>query len=234
MKYLIILAVLFFSSCTQIKRNPSSTASVLYIGDSQSEGYLGGLVYKHLKDISKVQDIRLFGIGSSSPRHWGDPRSSKNSMWLCKRSGRMNDKSRIPMNDKICAGTEGESSFSFLNKTKSDLVIFQFLGNSMGFNETYIQNKIENLLSALNQEQECLFITSPPYYKSLKEKNKLRSKTQEFFLSAIGSRCRVVKGVSEETLATYAKQRDNYLGDKIHLSKKGANEFFKMIIPELP
>lgn len=138
------------------------------------------------------------------------------------------------MKKEICAGTKGESSFSYLNSKKSDLVIFQFLGNSMGFNESYINKKVNLLLSELSQEQQCLFITSPPYYKDLVSKNELRATTQEFFIKAIGSRCRVVKGITEHSLQNYAHQRDNYLGDRIHLSKKGAQEFFKLIVPELP
>lgn len=192
------------------------------------------MVYKHLNEIAKVKDIRVFGVGSSSPRHWGDERTSKNSKWLCKRKGRKNNQSGVSMKKEVCKGQTNESAFSYLNSSKPEMVIFQFLGNSMGFNESYIAKKVGNLLNALDENQKCLFVTSPPYYKDLVEKNKLRIKTQDFFLSAIGSRCSVVAGVSEETMNTYATERDNYLGDRIHLSKKGASEFFKMILPELP
>ncbi|MBK24637.1 MAG: hypothetical protein CME70_11635 [Halobacteriovorax sp.] len=231
---LAILLSLIFASCSQFKRAPSSVSSVLYIGDSQSEGFLGGMVYKHLKESSKIEEVRLYGVGSSSPRHWGDERDSKNSKWLCKRNGRKNDSSRVPMKNEVCLSTNGDSAFKYLNRKKPQLVIFQFLGNSMGFNENYISKKVGNLLGALSDEQQCLFITSPPYYKDLIEKNKLRVETQEYFLKAIGSRCKVLKGVTEESLATYAHDRENYLGDRIHLSKKGASEFFKMILPLLP
>lgn len=234
MKLIMTLLLLTLVSCIQAERNPSSVNSVLYIGDSQSEGYLGGMVYRHLNEVSKVKNIRLFGIGSSSPRHWGDSRDSKNSKWLCKRSGRKNDRSRVPMKDEICAGINNESAFSFLNAKKNDFVVFQFLGNSMGFNENYINEKIGNLLNDLGNEQQCLFITSPPYFKDLVERNELRQKTQDFFLKAIGSRCKVVKGITDLTLQTYARERDNYLGDRIHLSKKGAATFFELIAPELP
>ncbi len=233
MKIALILC-LILSSCSGFNRTPSSINSILYIGDSQSEGYLGGMVFEHLDKISKVKKINLYGVGSSSPRHWGDKRSSKNSKWLCKRKGRKNSSSRVPMKGEICLSTNGESAFGYLNRDKPGLVIFQFLGNSMGFNQNYISEKVGNLLGALTDEQQCLFITSPPYYKDLVEKNKLRVETQEFFIGAIGSRCKVVKGVTKESLQTYAHDRDNYLGDRIHLSKKGASEFFKMILPELP
>lgn len=231
---LVLISMLIFSSCALSSRKPSSTQSVLYIGDSQSEGYLGGIIYEHLKKVSQVPKIKLIGVGSSSPRHWGDNRSSKNSKWLCKRSGRLNNKSAVKMKKVICDYSDQKPIFTKLNENNPDLVIFQFLGNSMGFNESYISKKIGNLLGALADSQQCLFITSPPYYKDLVEKNKLRIKTQDYFVKAIGNRCTIIKGVTEETLKDYAFKRENFLGDRIHLSKKGALAFFDMIKQDLP
>ena len=138
------------------------------------------------------------------------------------------------MKKNLCSHSGEDSIFSKLNEKKADMVVFQFLGNSMGFNESYISKKINNLLGALDESQTCLFITSPPYYKDLVEKNELRLKTQDYFVKAIGSRCKIVEGVTAETLKGYAFNRKNYLGDRIHLSKQGAANFFEMIKQDLP
>ena len=229
---LLTIFLLSFISCSHKERGPSSIQSLLYIGDSQSEGYLGGMVYKHLSP--NIRDLNVFGFGSSSPRHWWDEQTTNNSKWLCKRKGRHNLKGNIKIKGKACIGDEKSSAFENLNKNKPDFVVFQFLGNSMGFNKDYIHSKVKKLLDALDEKQQCLFITSPPYYKDLVEKNKLRVETQEFFIEAIGSRCKMVKGVTEETLNGYAFDRENYLGYRIHLSKKGAAAFFEMIKSSLP
>ena len=232
MRKILLICSLLLIGCTHKDRAPSSVKSLLYIGDSQSEGYLGALVYNHLR--GHIQELNVFGFGSSSPRHWGDHQNSKNSKWLCKRKGRHNLKSSIIIKPFACVSPKENSAFINLNKTKPDFVVFQFLGNSMGFNENYINGNVNNLLNDLDEKQQCLFVTSPPYYKDLVEKNILREKTQEFFIEAIGSRCKIVKGVNQESLKGYAYDRDNYLGDRIHLSKKGAAALFEMIKSSLP
>ncbi|MFT6068187.1 MAG: hypothetical protein ACJAT2_003763 [Bacteriovoracaceae bacterium] len=227
-----LVSLFLLVSCTHKVRSPSSVKSLLYIGDSQSEGFLGEMIYQHLSP--SIKDLNVFGFGSSSPRHWGDEQTTNNSKWLCKRKGRHNLKRSIPIKAFACKGDKSSSAFENLNSAKPDLVVFQFLGNSMGFSEKYIHSKVTKLLEALDDKQECLFITSPPYFKDLVEKNKLRVETQDYFVSAVGNRCKIIKGVSEETLNGYAFERENYLGDRIHLSKKGAAAFFEMIRPSLP
>lgn len=234
MRYLLILTLFVFYSCTSTERQPASAyKSVLYIGDSQSAGYLGRYVYDHLVESFDKDKIQVYGIGSSSPRHWGDPGTSKNGKWLCKRSGRFNTNFNIPLNERLCAGDENKSAFHFVNRSKPDLVVFQFLGNSMGFNGAYIKKKVKQLLDEI-EGQDCIFITSPPYYKDLAEKNKLRIETEKHFKEAVGNRCQFVQGMSEENLATFLLERDHYVGDKIHLSKKGAKVFFEQVRPFLP
>ncbi len=232
MKKTLMICSILLASCTHKERTPSSVKSLLYIGDSQSEGFLGELVYKHLSP--NVKDLNVFGFGSSSPRHWGDELKSKNSKWLCKRKGRHNLNRSIAIKPFACTGSSRTSAFENLNSEKPDFVVFQFLGNSMGFNKKYINSKVTKLLTSLDDKQQCLFITSPPYYKDLVEKNELRVTTQEYFIEAIGSRCKIIKGVNEETLKGYAFDRENYLGDRIHLSKKGAAAFFEMMRASLP
>jgi lysophospholipase L1-like esterase len=230
MNYLLTCFLVFsISSCNIGSRSPSSRPSVLYIGDSQSASYLGGIIHKHLLKNFEERDIYLYGVGSSSPRHWSATRNEKGGKWLCSRKGRFNGSKGIPLNEKICRGEKENMIYSYLNLKKPDYVIFQFLGNSMGFNGPYIKEKITKLLN-----QDCLFITSPPYFHELKDKNLLRKQTENYFLAAIKDRCRLVSGMTDENLKGFAKDRDNYLGDKIHLSSKGADEFFKQIKPQLP
>ena len=234
MKYLIILILFVSFSCSTKERTPASSyKSVLYIGDSQSAGHLGRYVFDHLSKTFDAKDIQVYGIGSSSPRHWGDPGNTKNGEWICKRTGRFNTEFEIPLKDKICSENKDKSAFHHVNKNKPDLVIFQFLGNSMGFSGSYIKEKVKQLLDEI-QGQDCIFITSPPYYKDLEEKNKIRVETEKHFKDAIGERCQFVQGMSEENLATFLLERDHYVGDKIHLSKKGAGVFFEQIRPFLP
>ena len=234
MNYLLTCLIVFsISSCSVGFRAPSSRPSVLYIGDSQSAGYLGGIIHQHLLKNFQERDIFLYGIGSSSPRHWSATKDEKSGKWLCSRKGRFNGSKGIPLNEKICRGEKENMIYSYLNRNKTDYVIFQFLGNSMGFNGPFIKEKVTKLLNDLGN-QDCLFITSPPYYHELKDKNILRKQTEEHFLAAIQDRCRVVKGMTDENLKGFANDRENYLGDKIHLSSKGADEFFKQIKPQLP
>jgi hypothetical protein len=234
MKYLIPFILFVSFACTTAEREPASSyKSVLYIGDSQSAGHLGRFVFDHLSKSFEKKDIQVYGIGSSSPRHWGDPGTSKNGRWLCKRSGRFNSYFNIPLNEKLCSGDENKSAFHHVNRKKPDLVIFQFLGNSMGFNGSYIKKRVKQLLDEI-EGQDCIFITSPPYYKDLAEKNKLRIETEKHFKDAVGERCQFVQGMSEENLSTFLLESDHYVGDKIHLSKKGASVFFEQVRPFLP
>ena len=232
---ILIFIILFLFSCTHAHRNPSSPASkVLHIGDSQTAGYFGKFLYEHFKKEGHFESIRVFGVGSSSPRHWSAPQQEKNGQWLCERKGRLNLQFEVPLKDSICPKEPEVSAFSLLNKEKDSFVIFQFLGNSMGFSEDYIKSKIQILLSELSPTQECLFITSPPYYHELEERNQLRTKTEEFFISAIGDRCTIYRGMNQDNMNTFRYQRDHYLGDRIHLSQKGALNFYKQIAPYLP
>lgn len=233
MKLLLILLCLV--SCSQAERRPNSTPSqILHIGDSQSAGYFGKILHDHLQDSERFESIRVFGIGSSSPRHWSALQKEKNGQWLCQRKGRYNQQFPIPLKEKVCSQRMEESAFTHLNKGKKDFVIFQFLGNSMGFNEEYIREKVQLLLSELSPSQECLFLTSPPYFHELEERNELRVKTEKYFVKAIDKRCTLYRGMNRDNMNHFRYQRENYLGDRIHLSQKGAQEFFKQILPYLP
>ena len=226
-KYLFF-TFFFTSICTS-----SASESILYIGDSQSAGHLGSYVHSHLKEKNPHKTIKVFGIASSSPRHWSDSIDSKNGSWLCQRKGRFNDQFNISLNKKICSGQSDKSAFHYLNKERPDLVIFQFLGNSMGFNESYIHKKVKELLSEL-KNQSCLFITSPPYYVDLQERNILRLKTESYFIKAIGARCDIVKGMSQQNMDDFRHKRAYFAADKVHLSKLGAEVFFQQIKLKIP
>ncbi|PIP94440.1 MAG: hypothetical protein COW00_16560 [Bdellovibrio sp. CG12_big_fil_rev_8_21_14_0_65_39_13] len=230
----LFISTLFLFSCSMAKRQTASENNeVLFVGDSQTAGALGELVHEHLKNHLPVESFEVYGIGSSSPRHWGKARNSKDGQWLCNRKGRYNASYEIPLKKKLCKGPEDQSIFSYINRFNSNLVVFQFLGNSVGFSESQIKKNINELLSSLGN-QDCLFITSPPHYIELEEKNKVRLETEKYFLNAIGSRCRVIRGMSEENLKFFQYQRDYYLNDKIHLSKIGAQVFFEQFKKSLP
>ena len=79
-----------------------------------------------------------------------------------------------------------------------------------------------------------MFITSPPNYIEREAKNKIRFRAQSYFLEAIGDRCKVVKGMTEENMKNFATVRENYAKDKVHMSTRGARAFFEQIIDSLP
>jgi len=195
-----ICSLLILTSCasqTQKRLPASSVSSVLYIGDSQSAGPLGALVYEHLQQNFHDDDIRLYGVGSSSPRHWASLLSSQDNRkymkWLCskKRRGRIALKTKVFMQNTLCGGSGDESVFSYLNQGQPDLVVFQFLGNSMKVQPLEIRNHIHNLLGQLGEGQKCLWITSPPYYRGANGKftkrNQKRVATEDVFVEAIES-----------------------------------------------
>ena len=223
-----IPALLLFIQFNSYSNTPHFQESVLFIGDSQTEGYLGEMTYDFLMDDKRVGKIALYGVGSSSPRHWADARGSKNSEWLCQRKARYNNQLRVNLTQNLCPPNKEGSIFQHLNEKKPELVVFQFLGNSMGFSESYINDKVQMLFAKMEDHQRCLFITSPPYYKELVEKNKLRLKTQDYIAKAAGSRCKIILGYTNTSYPKFAMERDNYLSDRIHLSKKGALLFFNM------
>ncbi|GAB4020492.1 MAG: hypothetical protein Fur0010_23080 [Bdellovibrio sp.] len=232
MKYLLLLVFVLFS-CSSMKRSPSSQSRILFIGDSQTAGNLGKYTYQHLSNQFSDSEIELYGIGSSSPRHWASTTAAKEGQWLCSQNGRINGKTDIPVRERLCQGPENQSIYAYLNRKKSDYVIFQFLGNSMGFSKEHITEKINLLLAELGN-QECLFITSPPFFYELEEKNQLRKTTEDYFIQAIGNRCKVFAGMSRENFEVFAKDKKNYLKDRIHLSEQGAENFFKQFKDLLP
>ena len=230
----LFIGVFFLFSCSMGQRQTASeNKEVLFVGDSQTAGSLGELVHDHLKNHLPAESFEVYGVGSSSPRHWGKERKSKDGQWLCKRTGRYNASYEIPLKRKLCSGTEDQSIFSHINRFRSNLVVFQFLGNSVGFSESQINKNINELLNSLGN-QDCLFITSPPHYFELEEKNKVRHETENYFIKAIGSRCKVIRGMSEENLKVFQYQRNYYLNDKIHLSQAGAQAFFEQFKNSLP
>ena len=123
----------------------SKESSVLYIGDSQSAGHLGRNVYKHLNKTFEGNNIELFGISSSSPRHWGAIKTSKNGVWICDRVGRHNLSYEIPLFTNICIGEDDQSAFGYLNSFKPEYVIFQFLGNSAALDKNSIKKRCSAL-----------------------------------------------------------------------------------------
>ncbi|MCP4911683.1 MAG: hypothetical protein GY909_01080 [Oligoflexia bacterium] len=212
----------------------SANDRLLFIGDSQTEGFLGNIVHQHLKRNSTYKDIKVIGVGGSSPRHWADKKDSRSAQWLCERTGRVDQNSNIPMAPLLCPQGSSSSAFEVINSESTMYVIFQFLGNSMGRSEDFIKSKVESLLGSLRSDQKCLFTTSPPYFKELTERNILRRRTQDYIVSAIQGRCDVVIGFTDETLNNFASKRDYYLEDKIHLTYKGAMAFFEMFKAKLP
>lgn len=212
---------------------PCAEASVLYIGDSQSAGYLGHLVFKDLIKRYAEDEVKVFGVGSSSPRHWSSAPTEKNGKWLCQRKGRMNSNYQISLKNYICKGPKNQPIYKTLLSQKPDVVIFQFLGNSVGFNNNYVKGKVKKLIDSLNHEK-CLFLTSPPNYYEFTERNKKRASTEQAIVDAAGTRCQVYRGMQNGNLQGFAKNRDFYAGDKIHLTRKGAEAFFAQIQPYLP
>jgi hypothetical protein len=251
---LFIITVI--TACTGLNREPSSVnenSTILYIGDSQSAGFLGGLVFHELSNRFKEEHINVYGVGSSSPRHWADSIKGKSGKWLCdsKRRGRFNKNYQIDLKSRICNVKGNESIYGSLNSKKPDYVVFQFLGNSMNQSNKSIDRNIKSLLGNLGN-QECLFVTSPPFYHgdvnpnktnlskvekkyiSLIEKNKHRLVTENRIINAVDGRCTIVRGMIGNDMIKFSHDRENYAGDAIHLSRKGAANFLKHFKNSLP
>jgi hypothetical protein len=237
MKWIIFIAffLVSFVGCSGNQRKfSSSDQSLLWIGDSQTAGSLGKLFYDHYIESKDYNQVHVYGVPSSSPRHWSSVSWKKSGSWLCNMKGRHNNKHWIPLKKEICPSDPDQSIYAHLiEKHRPSHVVFQFLGNSMGRSKTFITEKVGALLSSLSEDQHCTFITSPPYYKTLVERNELRAKTQEYFLDAIKERCDLVVGVTDETMKSFATQRSYFAKDKIHLSKEGAKVFYNYIIAQL-
>jgi lysophospholipase L1-like esterase len=234
MKYLtLILIITSFSSCSSLKsRGPTSEnihsgEKILYIGDSISAGPLGSLIYEHLSArVGEKGSVNLYGVVSSSPRHWAPAKKSKGAKWLCKQKGRKNSKYPTSVTKDICPRRRSVSPIRHLaKKNEPTLVIFQFLGNSMGMSESSIKRNVTSLIDQV-PGAKCIFITSPPYHQSINSQNTKRLQTANRFLKAVDNRCEVFNGMAKERLEKFRENRDYYAGDKKHLSKKGAAVFF--------
>ena len=250
--YSLVVLFLFTYSCTQLstkdKRLPSNgTVRILHIGDSQTKGPFGKLLFDHLS--TRGNEVHVLGVSSSSPRHWASVKGERASNWLCKQTSRYNDstyKSHISMKDSLCLDRlPNESVFKkSLDSYRPDLVIFQFLGNSMGRSQKKIKKSIHALLNTLSDEQGCIFITSPPYYKDLVERNKKRAQTHSYFLDALSSfsdepRCDVIEGFKMPSFSSqsdyfYTIKNGKKRGDGMHFNKKGARRYLDYIIDYLP
>jgi|GEM_PF-3165556 len=230
-------------SCSSTKhRVPSSIyQTVLWIGDSQTHGNLGKLVYPLMTSKYGESNIELYGVGSSSPRHWSQTRSanSEHFDWMCDqwRYGRINKSGNGPVKGTLCETAEGAlipeglSVFDHVNRSKPDLVVFQFLGNSMGWSQEAINQNVGNLLKSLDDRQECIFISSPPFLAELVEANVLRAQTELFLANAVGDRCHFVYGM--QVASNMRDVRSFYNDDRIHLSPSGAEHFYNLIKNQL-
>lgn len=248
----LYLLIFLISSCTHNpKRNLSSRPeTVLHIGDSQSEGYLGRVLHNHYNKEFKKENIRVYGVASSSPRHWANLRNTDFGSWLCQvRTGRFNLKIYKDISKKICDGSFKQSAFEYVNQHKPDVVTFQFLGNSMNRDYAEVRGNVRKLLGQLGREQRCIFITSSPHYVFFKESNKGRVELEREYIKAIGDRCEIAKGMEEKNLERFSTTARNYgkmrkrsldgkkveiPGDGKHLSLTGAKTFYGLIKHKLP
>ncbi len=222
----LITLFLVFSFC--FSKNVHAD-SLLYIGDSQTAGFLGQMVFDKVSSVLKPEDIRVYGVSSSSPRHWAGSPNSKSGAWLCRQKGRINDQRGTKLRSRICNNTDQNLPiFTHINSLKPKYVVFQFLGNSVNFDKAFVQRKVTSLLRNLDN-QKCLFITSPPHYFEREKSNKARVLTENYIAEAVGSRCLFSKGMTKENLEVFSKNRSFYARDKIHLTRAGATEFMSQI-----
>lgn len=245
MKCLLLILIFLGLSCsrTDVTRSTASEGmTLLHIGDSQTEGPFGKLLYHYL---AKRDQVHLYGVSGSSPYRWIAPVVDSNgeNSWLCQKKARYNDssyKNRIAMKEQVCsAGDQRVSPFGKLLDThEPDIVFFQFLGNSMSRSRKEILRDVGALLKMLEDNTKCVFITSPPYHHSLKKRNVLRGKTHDHFLEAIGQRCQVIEGFN---MAGFSDQDDYFYrvvdgkrrGDGMHFNAKGAAKYLEFVAAEL-
>lgn len=206
-------------------------SSVLFLGDSQSHGPFGRHMYKFFLENASLENVHVYGVGSSSPRHWISSKEQRDGKWLCKRKGRFNSSQSASIKKHICKKSKPrESAFKYLVRTTSpNWVVFQFLGNSTGFSKEFIQKRLKEVMQALPEKSRCAFITSPPHYISKEKANVKRERVQGYFAEVISERCLFIPGVTQETLQGFAANSKNFWPDKMHMSELGAKRFFEYV-----
>ena len=198
---------------------------ILFLGDSQSAGFLGRIIFDHLIESHSAENVNVYGVSASSPRHWGSPQKSWSGNWLCNRKGRHNTGFEIPLKSKICGADKNKSALEHLMSDATH-VVFQFLGNSTQLEEEMIKRHLQNLLKKIGK-RKCVFITSPPHFH-VASTNKRRKEVEDLFVKTIGDQCQVSRGMSGSEIAEFSKEIENYLKDRVHLSRKGAQRFFEL------
>lgn len=220
--------------------------NILQVGDSHTEGHYGTFMKQFLENPGSVCDVpsqnnqvSLYGLGSSSPRHWGDSRRRNGEgAWFCSRSQVRQhitgQSSRtIPASD-ICQ--QGKSPFaSVYDSTNPDLVVFTFSHNSMFLrnNQRALNTYIHRQLDILSNDTECIYITDPPaprfdrnhvegiedaFVRSIQEWNQERASQGK-------TTCAIVEGMTAHTETQFNAHRNYLKSDRWHLTETGAQFF---------
>ncbi len=235
-----------------------SPTKILVIGDSHMEGDYGRHLYNHLEKKYGEGNITVYGVGNSSIRHWvnyrdpaieTDKDNRDNADWLCKgsRSGniRLND-SIVSKAERtthpLCSSDLSVSALSFvISQTSPDIVIFQFLDNSLAFGYSFIEDKVRKFYEQ-TATRKCIYISTHPFHINKHTKITSQEATQAHFVRALEAvrrekgldkGCQVIKGVTEETKKQFASDVKNYGADKWHLSSTGAEALAATVFSKL-
>jgi lysophospholipase L1-like esterase len=217
--------------------------------------------------------VTQLAVSGSSPHHWsalaGDPQFSRvDSSWQSWILGQLMKKNETNHRSQVLSSrsnpfyrlTREENSSlieAVVKEINPQLVVFQFLGNSVGFyeqslslsssrQEPYLNNTIkrhlENLLAVTlnpHHPRKCLFITSSPLEiknSTQNRKNQRRQETQnlmENYIRQINPSCEIIKGISEDSIALISGNSRHFVGDGVHLSRLGAQVFVDYLTPSL-
>ncbi|MEO0336728.1 MAG: SGNH/GDSL hydrolase family protein, partial [Pseudomonadota bacterium] len=239
----------------ELQRNTGDVGNldVLLIGDSQSEGNYGTFLRELLNDLSagpgacdgvasQANNVSLYAVGSSSPRHWVDTgRNPDFAGWFCTSSRQMRmhlpaQRTQSIPTSRICQ--EGRSPFqNLIQQTDPDVVVMTFGVNSIGFRGT-VRERVKTMLGQIPPDKPCLFIASPPSvlpnHQATEDQiaQALREFNAERRSQGLGT-CGFVPGRSATNVNRFEANRNTYLTrDGYHLRDAGARYFAGYVASE--
>ncbi|NQZ00495.1 MAG: SGNH/GDSL hydrolase family protein [Bdellovibrionales bacterium] len=227
---------------------------VLLLGDSQTEGQYGTYLRNLLSDLSRgpgacegitsqTNDVSLYAVGSSSPRHWNDTgRRDGRGSWFCSSSRRMRmhlpgQSSQEVRANRLCE--DGRSPFQgLIRQTDPDVVVMTFGVNSIGFRST-VRERVETMLSQLPPNMPCLFVASPPSVLGNHQatEDQIAQALQNFNATRTANgqeTCAFIPGRTATNVNRFEANRGRYLaGDGYHLQEEGAQYFANYVASEI-
>lgn len=223
------------------------------LGKTNRGGKFGDYIYDFLKYYPATckanrlpqlgNEIDFHAVPGSSFHSWaGLPKllgQENKSHSICKKHEKTLLRNRLQKKKMECPKGQNSIIQNYIDK-QLDVFVFQFLGNSVYVPEHQLALHVKGFLDGWPADKPCVYISSMPYLDpdgTRQNKNFIRQITQfsiqyilnELRLRAGGKRCSVVENMSTDTLNDFAKKKENYLDDGVHLSDAGAKNFFTRV-----